>query len=31
VGKKKPGEEEKPEEKLIRDVGGAVLDRILKR
>jgi hypothetical protein len=31
VGKQKPGEEEKPEEKLIRDVGGAVLDRILKR
>ncbi len=31
IGKKKPEEEEKPEEKLIRDVGGAVLDRILKR
>jgi len=31
VGKKKPGEKEKPEEKILRDVGGALLDRILER
>jgi hypothetical protein len=31
VGKRKPGEKEKPEEKILREVGGALLDGILKR
>jgi len=31
AGKRKPGEKEKPEEKILRDVGGALLDRILER
>ncbi len=30
VGKKEPGEEEKPEEKLLREVGTQLLDQILK-
>jgi AsmA protein len=30
AGKKKPGEEEKPEEKLLREVGTQLLDKILK-
>jgi len=30
VGKKKPGEEEKPEEKLLREVGTQLLDQLLK-
>jgi hypothetical protein len=31
VGKKKPGEEEKPEEKLLREVGTQLLEKILER
>lgn len=31
VGKKKPGEKEKPEEKLLREIGGSLIDGILKR
>jgi AsmA protein len=31
VGKRKPGEKEKPEERIIREIGGALLDGILKR
>jgi len=31
VGKRKPGEKERPEERIIREIGGALLDEILKR